>query len=457
MKPSILVVDDDHNIREAFHVMLEEKYNPILTSSGEEALQKIKKNSAINLVLLDLNLPNLDGIETLAQIKEMDPTLDVIMVTANTTTESAIKSMKYGAYDYIVKPFDVDALTAVIQRAMEKRELTKLNQALSTEIERLVDNSLIGESQGMRQIHELIDKVSRAESTVLIQGDSGTGKELVARALHKRGNRSSKPFVAVSCAAIPSELVESEFFGHERGAFTSAVSRKLGKFEFADGGIIFLDDVGELPLPIQAKLLRVLQEKEIVRVGSNEVIPVDVRVFAATNVDLRGLVQQGKFREDLYYRLKVVPIEIPPLRDRRDDIPLLINHFLKKSCEQHRKPQKRMDPEALNLMIHYNWPGNVRELENLIEMMVLLAGEVIHTQDLPANVFANQALHELLSQDLENMDLKTARQKFERQFITHILEKNRWNQTRAAEVMGIHRNTLIIKMGELGIKKELNV
>ncbi len=259
---------------------------------------------------------------------------------------------------------------------------------------------------------------------------------------------------AVNCAAIPGELVESEFFGHERGAFTSAVARKLGKFEFADGGVIFLDDVGELPLPIQAKLLRVLQEREIVRVGSNKVIPVDVRVIAATNDDLAVLVKQGRFREDLYYRLKVVPIELPPLRARREDIPLLVEHFVRKSSERQHKIIKTIEPEALSLLSNYNWPGNVRELENLIEMMVLLATqETLGTQDMPTNILVNQAEPES-PEVFEGITLKKARHQFERQFILRILDKVHWNQTKAAKVMGIHRNTLILKMEELSIRKD---
>jgi len=453
-RANILVVDDDASVREALRVMLQENYNPILASSGPEALDKVQKLSFIDLVLLDITMPDMDGIEVLRQIKEMEPNLDVIMVTATNTAETAMKSVKYGAYYYVTKPFDIDDLTAIINSALQKRDLEKKNKVLTAELE-LQQNKLIGKSESMQAIYSLIDRIADADSTVLIQGESGTGKELVARAIHKKGNRANGLFVAVNCAAIPNELVESEFFGHERGAFTSATSRQIGKFEHANGGILFLDDVGELPLPMQAKLLRVLQEREIMRVGSNEVIPVDVRVIAATNVNLKDLVRQHRFREDLYYRLKVVPVELPPLRARRDDIPLLVEHFLKKSSERHHKPLKPVEPEAMALLYNYNWPGNVRELENMMEMVVLLStGAGINTTDLPSNVLTNQAIMDPGDQEGEVITLKKARHQFERQFILRILERLRWNQTKAAKAMGIHRNTLILKMEELGIRKE---
>ncbi len=453
-RSSILVVDDDPSVREALRIMLQDDYHPIPVASGLEALEKVQKLPVIDLVLLDINMPDEDGIETLRKIKEFDPNLEVIMVTANRTAEAAMKAIKFGAYDYVTKPFDINELTTIINRALEKRNLTRMNQVLTKEIDGLVDSELIGKSAAMQTIYSLIEKVAVSDSTVLIHGESGTGKELVARALHKKGNRSHHPFVAVNCAAIPSELVESEFFGHERGAFTSAVARKIGKFEFANGGVIFLDDVSGLSLPIQAKLLRVLQEKEIVRVGSNEVIPVDVRVIAATNDDLKLLIKQNRFREDLYYRLKVVPIELPPLRARREDIPSLVEHFVNKNCERQHKSIKRVEPETLSLLGNYNWPGNVRELENLIEMLVLLAsGETITIKDLPANILTNQIIPESVESS-EGISLKKARQQFERQFILRVLEKVRWNQTKAAKVMGIHRNTLILKMEELDIRRQ---
>jgi len=436
--------------------MLQDDYHPIAVASSAEALEKLQKLPVVDLALLDINMPEQDGIETLRKMKEIDPLVEVIMVTANRTAEAAIKTIKYGAYDYVTKPFDIAELTAIINRALEKRNLTRMNQALTTEIEGLVESDLVGKSPSMQAIYSLIEKVAESDSTVLIHGESGTGKELVARALHKKGNRAHLPFVAVNCAAIPAELVESEFFGHERGAFTSAVARKIGKFEFANGGVIFLDDVSGLSLPIQAKLLRVLQEKEIVRVGSNEVIPVDVRVIAATNDDLKALIKANRFREDLYYRLKVVPIDLPPLRARREDIPLLIEHFVRKNCEHQHKPFKKVETSTLELLSNYNWPGNVRELENLIEMMVLLAsGNTLSAGDLPANILTNQTLPDS-SETTEGIPLKKARQQFERQFIVRVLEKVRWNQTKAAKAMGIHRNTLILKMEELEIREARN-
>ncbi len=455
MKPNILVVDDDPSVLAALKELLQDDYSPIAVTSGAEALEKVKKHPSLDLVLLDITMPDMNGIEALRRIKDLDSQLDVIMVSANNTAEAAIKTIKYGAYDYVTKPFDNDDLIAIINRALEKRRLIRQNILLAEEKKQWELSPLVGKSPAMQNVYSLIDKVADADSTVLIFGESGTGKELVARELHRRGIRRDKPFVAVNCAAIPSELVESEFFGHEKGAFTSASSRKIGKFEYANGGIIFLDDVGELPLPIQAKLLRVLQEREIVRVGANEVIPVDVRVVAATNVDLRDLVEQRRFREDLYFRLKVVPVEIPPLRARREDIPLLVEHFVARLCGRHNKPVKKVQSEAMALLSNYNWPGNVRELENMLEMVVLLAtGGTIQASDLPSNILTNQALKEPLDQEGAVISLKEARHQFEKQFILRVLEKLRWNQSKAARVMGIHRNTLILKMEELGIKRQ---
>ncbi|MEW6515734.1 MAG: sigma-54 dependent transcriptional regulator [candidate division FCPU426 bacterium] len=455
MKSNILVVDDDPSVIAALKELLQDHYNPITVTSGAEALEKVKKHPNLDLVLLDITMPDMNGIDALRHIKELDSQLDAIMVSANNTAEAAVKTIRIGAYDYVTKPFNNEDLIAVINRALEKRQLIRQKEIIEEEKKKWEQSLLIGKSPVMQNVYSLIDKVADADSTVLIFGESGTGKELVARELHKRGIRNEKPFVAVNCAAIPGELVESEFFGHEKGAFTSASARKIGKFEYADGGIIFLDDVGELPLPIQAKLLRVLQEREIVRVGANEVIPVDVRVVAATNVDLRQLVEQRRFREDLYFRLKVVPVEIPPLRARREDVPLLVDHFISKLCVRHNKIIKKVQSEAMNLLANYNWPGNVRELENMLEMVVLLAtGDVIQTSDLPSNILTNQALKEPFDQEGAVISLKEARHQFEKQFILRVLEKLRWNQSKAARVMGIHRNTLILKMEELGIKRQ---
>jgi DNA-binding NtrC family response regulator len=454
MKPIILVVDDEPNIREALNLMLQDRFEPILAATGEEAIRKIQETPAVDLVLLDIIMPEMDGMETLRRIKEVDPNLDVIMVTANNSTEFAVKSIKNGAYDYVTKPFDIEDLTAIIERALQKKNLTIMNQYYANELERLTEVHLIGKSTAIRSVFSLIDKVADADTPILIQGESGTGKELIARAVHKKGNRALKPFVTINCAAASAEVMESELFGHEKGALSAAINRKVGKIEFANGGIVFLEDVGELPLAVQGKLLRLLQDKEITRIGSSEVMQVDVRIIAATNVDLMELVKQRRFREDLYYRLKVVPMEILPLRFRREDIGLLVDHFLKKSCLRHRKSIKGIESEALELLNNYNWPGNVRELENLVEMVVLLtANEKILTTDLPSNILTNQAILEASDLEDDAISLKKARHQFERQFIIKVLEKMRWNQTKAARAMGIHRNTLIIKMDELGIKK----
>ncbi len=449
----ILVVDDEAGAREALQIILEEEYRVVGASSGMEALETLQRQR-VNVVLLDLNMPGMDGIEVLSRIKEMDEDIDVIMVSAVDRASKAVEALKLGAYDYITKPFEPDDIFSAIARALDRQRLKREVEYLRSELSQYQgERRIVTRNRKMLEVLDLIKKVAHTTSNVIIYGESGTGKELVARAIHEGGVRRSAPFVAVNCGAIPTELMESEFFGHEKGAFTGATKRRLGKFEFADGGTLFLDEVATLPQPLQVTLLRAIQEKRIERVGSNVSIEVDVRIIAATNVDLKEEVAKGRFRQDLYYRLNVVPIYLPPLRERRDDIPLLIQHFLRKFNRAFNRSIKGISPDALEVLMGYHWPGNVRELENLMERMVVLAsGDTITLRDLPIEVFTTE---DLGISSVEKGGLKEACQSFERRIILECLKKTGWNQTKAAQLLKIHRNTLIAKMKGLGINLEV--
>ncbi len=453
-RASILVVDDEEGARAALEVILEDNYRVIGASSGREAL-RILKTQKVDAMLLDLNMPGMDGIETLTRVKEIDDNVDVIMVSAVDKASKAVEALKLGAYDYITKPFEPDDIYQAIERALDRRRLKREVEYLKSELDQYQgERRIITKNKKMLEVLDLIERVAHTNSTVIIYGESGTGKELVARAIHEKGPRKSFPFVAVNCGAIPSELMESEFFGHEKGAFTGATKRRLGKFEFADGGTLFLDEIATLPQSLQVKLLRVIQERRIERVGSNVSIDVDVRIIAATNVDLKEEVSKGRFRSDLYYRLNVVPIHLPPLRERKEDIPLLIHNFLKKFSKAFNKPIKGISPDALDILINYHWPGNIRELENLVERMVVLAtGDTITLRDLPVEVFTTP---DLLPSSLDKVGLKEACQSFEKRIILECLKKTGWNQTKAARLLKIHRNTLIAKMKGLGINLEVD-
>lgn len=450
MKKSVLIVDDESSVREAVSLLLVDTYNVSLVESGKEALEKLEKEK-FDIVLLDILMPDMDGLEVVKKIKESEPGVEVIMVTATRTIETAVQAIKFGAYEYITKPFDKDKLLTIIKRALEKKALINENIALREEITgKQKCREIIGKSRRMKEILKIIDKVAGEDVAVLISGESGTGKEVIARAIHQKSNRANKPFVAVNCGAIPPDLLESELFGHEKGAFTSAVNRHIGKFEFANEGTIFLDDIANLPMAGQSKLLRVIQEREIMRIGSNKVIPIDVRIISSTNVDLEKTIKEDKFREDLYYRLRVVPIFTPPLRQRKEDIPLLFNYFLNKANVQLHKQIKGIRQDALDALMNYHWPGNVRELENLVDMLVVLCDkEEMTLQDLPGNILAVQ----YEASEFEGISLKEALSQFETQFVLGIMKKTRWNQTEAAKLMGMHRNTLKLKLKEMGIEK----
>ena len=451
--PTILAVDDEIGVIESFKLFLEDKYNLLTATSGEEALEKIEKEN-INLVLLDIIMPGMSGLEVLSRIKEKHDDIDVIMITAIKTIRTAIQAIKLGAYDYITKPFDVDEVSSSIQRVLEKHNLFKEVTYLREEVNRpFLTEKLIGISEKMRRVYEMVLEVSKTDSTVLISGETGTGKELIARAIHLHSARKDKPFIPVDCASIPENLLESELFGHEKGAFTDATTQKLGRFELANEGTLFLDEIGNLKLDMQSKILRAIEEREIQRVGGTKSIKVDVHIISATNIDLKEAMKQGKFREELYYRLNVIPVLLPSLSERKEDIPFLIDHFLQIYNREFGKNIKGFTKEALDYLVNYKWPGNVRELRNVIERLVALSKEkeeVITHKRLPLDILL--APIERVEGVAEKISFKTAREQFEREFIIKVLEKTNWNQVKTAKLLGIHRNTLIFKMRNLSIK-----
>ena len=439
-RTTILVVDDEHGVRQSFNMVLKDKYDVLITGTGEEAIDIFRKNS-IDLILLDIRLPDINGIDLLKKLKEMDPNTEIVMVTAVKEIQTAVKAIKMGAYEYIVKPFVVDDVLIVINRALEKRNLLKEVAYLKNELNRHhFFEKMIGKSKKMGVVFDLISTVSQSDGTVLIQGESGTGKELVARAIHNRSARKGRPFVVINCAAIPALLMESEIFGYNRGAFTGATNTTMGKLEIANKGTVFLDDVDTLDIRMQAKLLRVIQEKEIERLGSTKVINVDIRFVAASKNNLNKLVSRGLFREDLFFRLNVFPINLPPLRERKGDISLLIDHFFEFFSGKTGKAPKKFSQEATHALLRYDWPGNVRELENLVERLTtIIQTPVIHSQDISLSYI-------VLKNEITGLTLKDAIEAFEKQYIIETLESASGNRHEAAEILGIHRNTISRKI-----------
>ena len=450
-RPVVLVVDDDPGVRESFRLILEDHYEVVDVEDGTSALDVVR-GSAVDLVLLDIRLPGMDGIEVLERIKAVDEGIEVILVTAVKTVRTAVAAMKLGAFDYVTKPFEEDELLALSRRALERRALEREVAFLRSELARAHDlDEIVGRHPSIEKLHGLIAQVARTPTTVLITGESGTGKELVARAIHHQGPRREEPFVAVNPAAIAETLIESDLFGHERGAFTGAHQRKLGKFELAQGGTLFLDEIGTLRGELQAKLLRVLQEREIERVGGTRPVKIDVRFIAATNTNLKEAVGRGAFREDLYYRLNVVPVVVPPLRERIQDVPLLVDHFIRRDNRRFHKRIEGPSPEALAALNAYRWPGNVRELENVIERCVVLAeGPVIQLNDLPLDVSLPQQATKVRA--AEALPLNEATDQFEQQIVLRVLERVGWNLTEAGRILEIHRNSLRVKLARWGIR-----
>jgi DNA-binding NtrC family response regulator len=451
-RPVILVVDDDAGIRESFQLVLEDEYELVEAADGRRALA-ILGSRQVDLVLLDIRLPEMDGIEVLERMKALDESVEVILVSAVRTVRTAVAAMKLGAFDYLTKPFEDDELLSLVRRALEKRSLEREVTFLRSELERRHDVvDLIGQHPEMQKLYRLVAQVARTTTTVLITGESGTGKELVARAIHRQGPRRDKPFVPVNPAALSDALVESELFGHEKGAFTGAYQRKLGRFELAQDGTLFLDDIGALKPELQVKLLRVLQEREFERVGGTRAIRVDARIIVATNVDLRQAVTAGTFREDLYYRLNVMPIAVPPLRERREDIPLLAEHFIRRYAHEFNRRVDGLAPAALAALQEYSWPGNVRELQNVIERLVgLVEGPLIDLGDLPLDLLLPDPRPRV--QGSQNVPLNQATDDFERQIALRVLERVRWNVSEAARLLGIHRNSLKGKIARWGVRR----
>jgi DNA-binding NtrC family response regulator len=410
----------------------------------------VLRGREVDLIMLDQRMPGEPGLDVLSRVKAADPSTVVVLATAVHDVRTAVEALKRGAYDYITKPFDVDDILMVVERALEKRALERqvlvLKSALTPSGVDSADGfeGLVGRHPEMVRIYQRITQIAATPTTVLITGESGTGKELVARAIHQRSDRGGQAFVAINVAAIPEALVESELFGHEKGAFTGAHARRLGKFELAHGGTLFLDEIGSLRLDLQSKLLRALQEREVERLGGTRPVPVDVRVLAATNVNLRQAVRDRTFREDLYYRLHVVPIHVPPLRERREDVPRLVQHFVRKFARECHRDVRAVSAGALDALVRYDWPGNVRELENVIQRAVVLAGgSVLHLEDVPLDVSMPETVS-LLARD--TLPLREACDQFERQYVLRMLERCQWNVSRAARHLGVHRNTVLAKL-----------
>src|SRR5881397_3373215 len=451
MQGRILVVDDEKAMLLALKGLLtKEGYHVETTVSGEEALRQIETGS-FHVVITDLSMNGVGGMQVLEHARRFDPDLAVIMITAHGSEKIAVQAMKLGSADYVPKPFDNDELRVVVRRVMETVLLRRDHRRLLDQV-RDGFEQIVGRSPAMRRLFETIDKIADTDVTVLIRGASGTGKELVANAIHYRSPRRAKPLVKMNCAALSQELVESELFGHERGAFTGAIARREGKFEAADGGTLFLDEVGDMPLETQAKLLRAIQEKEFERVGGNAPIRVDVRLIAATNQDLESAVRAGRFREDLYYRLRVVELAIPPLAERREDIPLLIDHFLKEAAARFGRDPKPLTGEALRTCVGHEWRGNVRELRSAVEQALLLApGAEITAADL----FGRPAIPQTPAPDPLPATFREAKERmvenFEREFLRQALRRHGGNITKAAEEVGMHRQNLQQKMRELGL------
>lgn len=442
----ILVVDDEKNMRWALSKALEKEGHKILSAAdGAEGCAMFEQADP-DLVLLDLKMPRLDGMGALRQMKSVNSRVPIIMITAHGTIENAIEAMKYGADDYITKPFELEAIKKTVTNNLRLAGLSREVEILRQENQQV---ELIGNSPKFQAVMDMVRRVAASNATVLVQGESGTGKELVARSIHHYSPRTGKPFISVNCGALAESLLESELFGHEKGAFTGAVGRRPGRFERADTGTIFLDEVGELTPLTQVKLLRVLQEKEIERVGGTETLSVDVRVVAATNRNLADMVEKGEFREDLFYRLHVIPIELPPLRERREDIPLLARFFLDKYSRELGREPITIPANTIALLEQYSWPGNIRELENVIERATILCRGDELTQDLLPREFTDAGVSAKVSLPPGGVDLDS----IERQYIIQALEQTRGNQTQAAKLLGITRHTLIYRMEKYGLGK----
>ncbi|NJC88664.1 MAG: sigma-54-dependent Fis family transcriptional regulator [Desulfuromonas sp.] len=453
---SILIVDDEQSIRDSLSgILQDEGFTPATAANGEEALARLREDKP-DLILLDIWMPGMDGLETLTRIRDQLPEQLVIMMSGHGTIETAVKATKLGAYDFIEKPLSLEKLLLTIQNALKLTRLVEENRELKAKIAK--EYEMIGNSPMIIELKKQIEIVAPTSGWALITGENGTGKELVARAIHTLSQRGDKPFIEVNCAAIPEDLIESELFGHEKGSFTGATAQRRGKFDLANDGTLFLDEIGDMSLKTQAKVLRILQERKFERVGGNRTIEVDVRVIAATNKDLPSQIAAGAFREDLYYRLNVIPFHVPPLRDRHEDIPLLADHFLTYFSRKEGREIKSLDEEAMAALVRYSWPGNVRELKNLIERLVIMvAARVITYAQLPQSITSRR--HEATDQQpLSDVSatvadtFREAREEFEKEFLLRKLEENDWNVSRTAEAIEMERSNLHRKIRSYGIE-----
>lgn len=455
-KTQILIIDDEAESCHALSVLLSQAgYRVESSQSGEQALALLKKQS-FDLIISDLLLPGVSGIDILKQVKEDSPETCVILITGNASAETAVEAMKEGALDYITKPFNFERLKLQVAKALEKSRLVMENRYLRQQLHgRYRFDNIIGTSQAMQQVFSRMEKVAGTDSTILILGASGTGKELVAKAIHYNSPRKDKPFIAINCGAIPADLLESELFGHVKGAFTSAIADKPGKLEIANGGTVFLDEIGNMPLQLQVKLLRVLQEHEFERVGASRRIHLNIRLISATNVDLQQQVKNGQFREDLYYRLNVIPIHLPSLKERRGDIPQLARYFLEKICREMNRPLIHIGQDALNAMEKYEWPGNVREMENIIERTVALTDSmVISCDDLPQDIAKQSSTTTLNAPQVtsDGVDMNRVIAEIERAMIHQAMFLGKNVKARAADLLNINRTTLVEKIKRLGME-----
>jgi len=450
---SILIIDDEQSIRESLTgILQDEGFTPFSVESGETALEKVSEEKP-DLILLDIWMPGMDGMETLTRIREIYPDQLVVMMSGHGTIETAVKATKLGAYDFIEKPLSIEKVLLCIQNAVKVGQLVAENRELKAQIGK--EHEMIGSSKPIKDLKQQIKIAAPTSGWILITGENGTGKELVARAIHYGSKRHDKPFVEVNCAAIPEELIESELFGHEKGSFTGATTQRRGKFDQAHNGTLFLDEIGDMSLKTQAKVLRILQERKFERVGGNKTIEVDVRVIAATNKDLEKEIAEGRFREDLYYRLNVIPFHVPPLRERKADISRLATHFLQYFCSKESRETKTFDDESMQAITAYPWPGNVRELKNLIERLAIMTpGNTITRSQLPQAISNGRhtAVKNQRSMSLTSNNFRTAKEEFEKEFLIQKLEENDWNISRTAEAVEIERSNLHRKIKAYGIE-----
>jgi len=454
-KIRIIVIDDEPLMRVTVHdAMAAEGYEVVSAETGKKGIELLRETEW-DILITDLRLPDMDGIQILKEVKSLNPETQVILITAYGSIDSAVTAMKEGASDYLTKPFSMDELLLIIKRILRIRELEEENRSLRKKVEEKFGlEGLVGKSPQMIKIYDLIETVSQTDTTVLVYGESGTGKEMVANAIHFRSPRKGRPFIKVNCAALPESLLESELFGHEKGAFTGAFKQRKGRFEMADGGTLFLDEIGDISPGVQVKLLRVLQERQFERVGGNETLSVDVRLICATQKDLKEEIRKGTFREDLYYRLNVVPVNLPPLRERREDILLLADHFMDKFSKKMGKEITGLSEDAHTLLLRYPFPGNIRELENMLERAIaLIKGKIIQAEDLPEEVCGQpSSIQDVYKRIRGSKPLASATKLFEKEYIQTILEKTKGKKGQAAEILGISRKTLWEKIKELEIE-----